>query len=822
MIDDAFDSLSSNYGKIRQSATKSSTKVTFYANTAPTTDVTIPLGEQISTTSTETQVAISFSTLSSGVMQVSQIESFYNSITQRYEITIPVEAVTAGAIGNVNVNTIINTNISGLSVINTQSAFGGVDEESNADLSDRSQLAFVGLDVGTVYGYKRTCTEIPGVRDVMVIDAGNPLMQRDYDEVRKKHVYGKVDIYIRGGENTQAEDKVGFLYKQSINEKFNIVDPVDMTITSTNIAVTVTTPIYKVSSIRNVSKGKDYDIIGNWEISKNGTNLQKRTQVTLNMSTGEISFASQLDPGDVIMANYQYKAIVTNESIIDPANGGEVNFSLDYFPIVKRSYIIKKNGIALTETIDYILNITNGFLQLTSALVTGDVLTADYEHIMTVINESVITSATGGEITANLVNGNILESLLIGLDGVSLDLEQHNTTNQSIGMGITDLINVTYRYRDSDPILLLIQPADKILSIIGSISGQLEADVNYEFNKIDDILLEGNSSKAQRTVQIKYANGIPVGDLITSSENIVLVNNEYKELSQYGIDMETIIVRQGATTYLRNSDYLILAEGDGKKVRLARSRNSTIPNGVEIEVVYDYGEILTITYESNPLVQIAQDKVNVSRHVTADVLVKQVLETKIDLDISVVLETGTDTLTATSDIRTSLSNEFNKLKLGQGLAQSDIIRAIEEVNNVKSVVVPLTKMVKSDSTQINRETISSTFSIYQSNVVASYTSGPGALLNQTLGHLAADGFYAIFEEDRPLILVSSPNDVDEAAGQGYIGSNGEIIISTISNDPPTLHRYTVCYAVNGETGAKDIDITSLEFLLMGEVIITTA
>jgi uncharacterized phage protein gp47/JayE len=822
LIDDSFESLAANYGKIRQAATKSSTKVVFFASTSPTTDVTVPLGEEISTVPTETQAAIKFKTLSSGTMEVDQIDSYYNPVTQRYELTIPIEAVEPGAIGNVNANTIINTNIAGLSVTNPESAFGGEDEESNADLADRAQLSFVGLDVGTVYGYKRTCTEIPGVRDVMVIDAGHSLMQRDYDEVRKKHVFGKVDIYIRGGENTQTEDKVGFLYKQSVNESFSIDDPDDMIISTSNSSVSTSTPIYIATSIRNVSKGKDYDLLGNWMISKNGNDLQKRTQVNLDLTTGEISLAEQLDPGDVIMANYQYKSTISGEIVIDPANGGEVNFSLDHFPIVKRSYEIIKNGLVLVDNIDYYLNLTNGFLQLSSGLSTGDVVTANYQYVITISNESVISSASGGEISATLANQNILESILIGLDGVSLDLEEHNEINSSIGMLVTDLINVTYRYRDSEPILLLTQPAEEIISIIGSISGSLESGVNYELNKIDDILLEGNSSKAQRTVKITYANGIPIGDLVNSSENIVLVNNEYKELSQYGIDTETVIVRKGSTTYLRNSDYLIMPEGEGKKVQLARSRTSTIPNGEEIEVVYDFGEILTITYEANPLVNIAQNAVDVSRHVTADVLVKQVLETEVDLDISVVLETGSDSLKVSSDIRTAVSNEFNKLKLGMGIAQSDVIRAIEEVDNVKSVVVPLTKMTKSDGTQVNREVIASTFEIYQTNTVVSYTTGLNALLNKTLGHLAGDGFYAIFEDDRPLTLVSSPNDVDSAAGQGFISSDGEIIISTLESDPPTLHTYTVSYVVHGETGAKDISVTSLEFLSVGEIIITTA
>ena len=822
LIDDSFDTLASNYGKIRQAATKSSTKVVFYTSTSPTADVTVNYGLEVSTIPTETQPAIVFTTLSSDTMEVSHIADYYNPITQRYELTIAVEAVEAGIVGNVNSNTIINSDISGLSVTNPESSFGGSDEESNADLADRSQLAFVGLDVGTVYGYKRTCTEIPGIRDVVVIAAGNALMQRDYDEVRHKHVFGKVDIYIRGGENTQAEDKIGFLYKQVINELFDIFDSTDMLITSTNTGVTSTTPIYSISSIRNVSKGKNYDILGNWTISKNAIDLEKTSEVSLNLSTGEISFVNVLGVGDVITADYQYKKLVEDEVLIEPANGGEVNFSLDFFPLVKRSYFIYKNGTLLTEIADYNINIVNGFLQLTSGLSTGDVLIATYQYIITVTNESVIASALGTEITANLVNKNILESLVIDADGKTLDIEEHNEINQSIGMLVSDLISVSYRYRESDEILLLTQPAEEIISITGSISGQLQPGTNYDFNKIDDILLEGNSSKAHRTVKIKYANGIPIGDLVESSEQVVLVNNQYKELSQFAIDTESIIIRRGSTTYLKNTDYIIKQEEDGMKVQIARTRTSAIPNGTEVEVEYSYGEILTIIYSSNPLVKVAQDAVDVSRHVTADVLVKQVLETNVDIDVSVVLNTGSDPSKVSADIRSAISSEFNSLKLGQELAQSDIIRAIEVVTNIKSVVVPLTKMVKSNGTQVNREVIYSTFSQYQANVVASYTTGPNALLNKTQGHLAEDGFYSIFEDDVALTLVSDPNNVDLAAAQGYIGSNGEIIVSTINGDTPAIHRYTVCYAVYGETGAKDISITSLEFLSAGEITITTA
>lgn len=902
LINDSFDALASNYGFIRQGALKSTTEIVFYTSESPTSDITIPLGEIVSTIPTETQVAIQFSTLSSGVIEVARIEEYYNPVTQRYELSIPIEAVESGSSGNVNANTIVNTNIAGVAVTNPESAFGGEDEESNSDLADRAQLAFLGLDVGTEYGYKKTCTQIPGIRDVKVVTAGDPLMQRDYDEVRKKHVFGKVDVYIRGGENSQTEEQVGFLFNQVVNDRFVVIDATDMIIQTTNSNVDISKPIYEVTKIRNNTVGEDYDLLGNWMIQKkqqdslafvdgtfliNQTKIRvdnfgfstciipagtgfviqndvtiymtteettvnnfscelsitpplvmqandgaritfehiiidylKGTQVTVNLETGDIVFDMPLVVNDQITATYDYKVVV-EEVIVSSALGGEVDFALGFIPVVKKSYIITQNDIVLVEGINYTLNVFNGALHLLgSGLEPVDSLVANYSYIEHVSGETVLI-ATGGETTATLANGNLLESFMIDLDGTGVDLEASNQINTSIGMNIADLISVTYRYRSSDPIVLAIQPVDSVQSIVGSVSGMLQPDINYTLDKVDDILLEGNSSKATRSIIIKYANGIPTGDLSSGSENFVMINNEYRELNRFGIDTESIVVKQGDTIYLRNNDYLVMPESQGLKVQLSRSKTSSIPNGGSVEVIYNYGEIFTISYQTNPLIKIAQDAVEVTRHVTADVLVKGVLETNVDLDMSVVLKPSASSLQATSDIRTSLSNEFNKLKLGEGIAQSDVIRAIENVSSVKSVVVPLAKMVKADETQINREIINSTFQMFQHNIVYSYTTGIGALLHKTLGYGASDGFYAIFENDRPLVLVTNKNDVCNASGQGYIGSDGEIVISTIDNDIPSIHSYTVSYVVKGEAGASDIQATSLEFLSLGEVVITT-
>lgn len=824
MIDFAYDKLAADTNTVRKEPTKSTGIATFYTEVAPTVDMTVNVGEEISTVPTEVEPAVKFVTLSSDTIEVANLNNFFSQARQRWEIQISIEAVEAGASGNVNADTIINTNVGGFQVTNLASTFGGTDEESNANLSDRGQLAFVGLDVGTASGYQKTVAAISSVTGVIIVDAEHPMMQRDYDDVRKKHVYGKVDIYIKGGSLVQQQDTVGFLYKQLIDETFQIINSTDMIIRTSNTSVTISKPIFSVAQIRNVSKGSDYDLTGNWTVQKNAIEMVKIIDVTMDLTLGRMSFVNPLNFGDVITADYDYKADVTGEVIIDPAIGGEVNFTLDYFPVVKNSYTIYKNGVALIETVDYVLTLANGFLQLTSGLAPGDALTADYVYITSVVGEIVISSATGGETTADLDNNNVLESFQIYPDGITIDLEETNVINASIGMDITDVITVTYRYRDSDPIVLLKQPADSIISIESSVGGFLTETVNYTFNDIDDILLEGNSIRAQRSVQIIYGNGIPAGDLLTGTESVVLINNEFTELSRKGIDTESIVVKDQTDTiiYTRNLDYVVQEEEEGENVKIARGITTTIPNGATVNIYYDYGELLTILYNTNPLVEIVQEKIQVVRHVTADVLVKLVLETKVDFEISAVIKSNSDETVVSSAIRTAISNEIFKKRLGEGIAQSDIIRVIEEVIDVESVLVPLTKMVKADGTQISREPILVPFTLYQSSVVNSYTTGPNALLQKTLGSNETNGFYGVFEDDRSLTLVSDANDVDNAAGQAFISSSGEVIISTIDSDSPNAHSYSVSYVVSGETGAKDMVISDLEYLSVGEIVIATA
>jgi hypothetical protein len=267
IIDNQFDLLASRAYIVRKPPTKSAGEVTFYTNTPPNSDTIINIGTTVSTRSGQNTRAISFTTLSSATFIASQANTYYNTTNQRYELKVPIEAIETGTVGNVSANTIVNSAITGFSVANELSTFGGTDQESNKNLSDRAELAYRALDLGTLDGYRKTVIEIYNVEDLEIADAGHDLMMRDYDDLRKKHVFGKVDIYFQGQELEEFTETFGFLYTRINNEQVGILQVEsgvnNLKVRVVNSNVTVNKPVFNLIYIRNVTQGLLYDLLGN-------------------------------------------------------------------------------------------------------------------------------------------------------------------------------------------------------------------------------------------------------------------------------------------------------------------------------------------------------------------------------------------------------------------------------------------------------------------------------------------------------------------------------------------------------------------------------
>lgn len=115
------------YGRIR--ARRATGEVTFSRGTAALQDYIIPLGTQVFVPATTFNPAIYFQTTISAVLP-----------TGATEVSVPVQSVAGGTIGNVGVGTIVGiaTSIGGVTaVINNQAITGGRDSEADQDLRDR-------------------------------------------------------------------------------------------------------------------------------------------------------------------------------------------------------------------------------------------------------------------------------------------------------------------------------------------------------------------------------------------------------------------------------------------------------------------------------------------------------------------------------------------------------------------------------------------------------------------------------------------------------------------------------------------------------------
>jgi len=143
LIDICFDRLASNLGIVRLSGQVARGEATFFSRSLPTFDLIVPIGQLLSGGGAR------FRTLQSGTISVTEAPNFYNPITRRYEITLPIQAETAGLGGNLTSGQINSGAPLGLNVTNSASTFGGSTRETNQELMTRAMTYISSVDVGT-------------------------------------------------------------------------------------------------------------------------------------------------------------------------------------------------------------------------------------------------------------------------------------------------------------------------------------------------------------------------------------------------------------------------------------------------------------------------------------------------------------------------------------------------------------------------------------------------------------------------------------------------------------------------------------------------
>jgi Baseplate J-like protein len=307
LIDQQFDKLAGNVNKPRLGGRQSVGTLTLYTAARPSKDIQIPAGSYaVSTADSTTGVSSQrFRIAGSYTLPTVNAEAFYNFDARRYEIKVSIIAEQAGSAGNVpagSIKTLVG--VSGLQAINGSSTVFGDDQETNADLAARALLGFASVDTGTESGYAATAAAKIGVIRHKIVKSGDALMMRDYDDVRHKHIGGKVDVWVQGVQERQVNDKFAFTFDIARDVQCQVLDATNLIFRVLDSRVTPTTPVIEILNnvsqglgARNVTLGEDYDLSGVTIVDYQ----------TFKLNTSILQPVTTLD--DVVNADYRFQVV---------------------------------------------------------------------------------------------------------------------------------------------------------------------------------------------------------------------------------------------------------------------------------------------------------------------------------------------------------------------------------------------------------------------------------------------------------------------------------------------------------------------------------
>lgn len=438
---------------------------------------------------------------------------------------------------------------------------------------------------------------------------------------------------------------------------------------------------------------------------------------------------------------------------------------------------------------------------------------------------------------------------------------------------LADVVLGDYRRLTGNTFTLTRQPVTFVLSVTGTVSGELPEDA-YRLVRTSDPLGLGRSALAGDYLEITPVSDgagglVPSGESVTiTAESHTLVGEYPEYLDSLGADPLTIVVRSadGQTVYRGPndpsgvSDYTVIDGDETTPYAIKRLTTGVIPSGAVVLVAYEHAENFTVAYTTNVIVSVTQDAVDARRHVTADVLVKEGVPVPVDIAGTVILKRGAVQSTVDSALRTNLANFFAAFRLGDPVRQSDVVAVIEGAPGVSYVEVPLTTMVRQEGSTVVREEVS-TAQTGDSTYVAGWSNATVSvwLIEEELSSATTDGggpveeFRGVFQDDVALtLLVSSPSTaLGASVGNAYIiGSEGlsilgfsddatlstdgyattaailarrkaltanRVLVSTSVDDAPTNHSYAVTYIVGEDSGAKNITTSKAEYLTVGNI-----
>ena len=390
-------------------------------------------------------------------------------------------------------------------------------------------------------------------------------------------------------------------------------------------------------------------------------------------------------------------------------------------------------------------------------------------------------------------------------------------------------------------IVLTRQPVKEVTSVF---IGENET-TQYVFSSDSDPLNLGGSSQSNDRV---FISDTTLGGFSTvTNETHTLIGFYNDLLGKLGVDPFSVVVVSinGLTTYngpfTANPDYLI--EELESKVYIKRTPTSQISDGGIVNVSYSYVNNISITYTSNLVVNNAQLAIDETKHLIADVLVKETLEVPVNVNAVVILNKGVSSTSVDTLVRTSLSNLINGLGLGGSLRMSDVISVIDAQQGVSYVKVPLVEMSVATNTLILREAVPSEVINAEYIEIPQLGSSTVAvwMLTTPLEFTSVEKGGAggkVFKDKVEMTMLSTPsNPLNYKVDTCYIlGANGvsvgspsvlvpnsayRVLVALKRGDDPSEHKFEVNYRVATSSGlVKDIVISDLAYFTVGTLSFT--
>lgn len=432
---------------------------------------------------------------------------------------------------------------------------------------------------------------------------------------------------------------------------------------------------------------------------------------------------------------------------------------------------------------------------------------------------------------------------------------------------LDDFVEGDYRYRSNNKFTASIQPIRSISSVVGENSGALDPTLGFSLVKLEDPLLEGESTRASDFVTINQVGSVPSGiSIVVNDEPHVMIGQFRESLKSVGINIFTIRVYSKDRTILYNGpdsqypDYFILGGSQTSPVTIIRSSDSQIVSGTSVSVDYEHDENFTITYVVNDVLQQLQARIEKSRHTAADVLVKQAIENPMLTEATIQLGPNAVQSSVDSGIRTSTTVLTDNKGIGEPIYQSNMSSSMSAVSGVKFVVQPFPRMTLSDGSLRIRDSLPSD---YQSLPSLGKFTNSVYILEQDLPFATIDSgglstrHHGVYMDDIIMSMASSLSTIGDLPNQSWIiGSTGAIIegysddatlaplfvtpadiaaarLARTANkvvvslnsgivpvDTPLAHTFSATYQVFGDRGSKDIEISPVEYLTPGSLTLT--